>query len=151
MPTSCAALDPEVGDVPVQPCLEPRGEPGGDVGREHRCGEEHVLGAGGGDDGLERVDARLRQRSGERGVVDDVDGRGAECAGGGRDVRDAVPDDDAGDVIAQRQSACEHAERALLDRAVVMLEEDEGRHRSFLAASQSTSCSAAEPSSSILT
>ena len=64
--------------------------------------------------------------------------------------RDLVADDDAGDVAAEGERLREHAERALLDRALVVLEEDERAHSSFLPASQSTSCSAAEPSSSIL-
>ena len=62
-----------------------------------------------------------------------------------------VADDDAGHVPAERCRTGEHAERALLDRAFVVLEEDQRRHRSFFSASQSTSFSAAEPSSSILT
>ena len=40
-----AALDREVGDVPVEPGVESRREPGCDVGREDGGGEEDVLGA----------------------------------------------------------------------------------------------------------
>ena len=90
------------------------------------------------------------QRRRELGSVDDVDGRGAERAGRGCDLADLVADDDAGDVAAEGERLRQHAQRALLDRAVVVLEEDERAHSSFLPASQSTSCSAAEPSSSIL-
>ena len=42
----------------------------------------------------------------------------------------------------------EHAERALLDGAVVVLQKHEGLHSSFLSASRSTTFCAAEPSSS---
>ena len=75
---------------------------------------------------------------------------GAEGARGRRDIAHAVPDDDAGDVPAERGRLAEHAEGALRQPALVVLEEDERAHSSFLPASQSTSCSAAEPSSSIL-
>ena len=54
--------------------------------------------------------------------------------------RDSVADDDPRDVTAEGECPRKDAQRALLDRAVVVLEEDEGAHRSFLAASQSTSC-----------
>ena len=41
-----AAVEAEVGEIPVEPGAEPRREPGGDVRREHRRGEEHGVGPG---------------------------------------------------------------------------------------------------------
>lgn len=144
------AVDCDVGDIPVEAGVEPGRKACGDVGREDRRGKENVLGSGGGGDSLECVNARLRQRSLEVGPVYGIDRCDSECTRRRSDLGDAVPYDDACNVTADGKCPCEHAQRALLDRAAMMLEKDEGAHRSFLPASHSTSCSAADPSSSIL-
>jgi hypothetical protein len=122
------AVGDEIGDVPVEPRLEPRCQAGRDVRGEHGGGEEDVVGAGAVDDGGERVDARLRQRGGERGVVDDVDRGRAVPARGLGEVADTGAEDDAGS-LAQRGRLGEHAERAPGQLPVRMLEEDEALHQ----------------------
>ena len=147
----CAPVEREVRQVPVEAGIEPGGQSGCDIGREHGGGEEHVLGAGLGDDGLERVDARLRQRRLEGGIVDDVDRGGAVRARGGGDARDAVPTTTPATSppsAAARESTPSEPfwiAPSWCSRKTSVVTE------SFLPASQSTSFSAAEPSSSILT
>ena len=104
------------------------------------------------DDGLQGVDARLRQGRCERGVVDDVDGRGAERARLRGDVAHAATEHDPCD-IAEGSGLGEHAEAALRQVAVVGLEVDEraGHQTSLFSARYSTILSAALPSSSIRT
>jgi hypothetical protein len=59
-----------------------------------------------------------------------VDGRGAELAGFGRERAHVRAEEHARDIgIAERGSLREHAERALLQLALVMLEKDENAHR----------------------
>ena len=120
----------EVGELPVEPGVEPRREPGGDVGGEDRLREEDRLDSVLVDELRDRVDARLRQRRREPLVVGDVDRRGAVLR---RPVRrasdDARADDDARDVArAELRGLREHGERALLELVAVMLEEDEDAH-----------------------
>ena len=62
-----AAVEPEVGEVPVEARLEPGGEARGDVRREHRGREEDVLGAALADHGLEREPQRRRAGAEHRG------------------------------------------------------------------------------------
>ena len=100
----------------------------------------------------EDVDARLRAAAPRGRVVGDEDLGGAEAAGAGRELLHARAGHDRGDVAAELRGLREHAERALDELALVVLEEDEGRHqRSFLSARYSTIFSAACPSSSMRT
>ena len=58
LPDETAVLLDEVDEVPVQPGVEPRGEAGGDVGREHGRGEQHRVVAA-----LPRRPSRGRRRA----------------------------------------------------------------------------------------
>ena len=62
----------------MSPALEPRGEPGGDVGGEHRLREQHGVVPLVAHELREHVDARLRQRRREALVVGDPDRRRAD-------------------------------------------------------------------------
>ena len=118
----------EVDEVPVEPGAEPRRQAGGHVGREHGRAEEDGVEALVPDEPGEHVHPRLRERSGERGVVGGVDLRGAEPPGLGGELPDAGAGHDRGDVAAELRRLRQHAERALDELALVVLEEDEGRH-----------------------
>jgi hypothetical protein len=97
---------------------------------------------------LRHVNARLRQRRRDPLVVRGPHRRSKPV----RDRAHTRADDDAV-CVADRCRLGEHAERALLNRALVVLEEDEHlRHQmSLFPARYSTIFSAAEPSSSMRT
>ena len=147
-----AVLELDVDEIPVEPGVEARREPGGDVGREDGVGEEDGVVAAVLDDLREHVDARLRQRLLDLAVLADPDLRGAELPGLGRERLRALAGDHGRDVaVAERRRLREHAERALLQLVAVVLEEDERRHQtSLFSARKSTIACAALPSSSIL-
>ena len=148
LPDEAAVLLDEVDEVPVQPGVQPRREAGGDVGREHGRGEQHGVVAALFDHFREDVDARLRERRLEDRVVGDPDLRGA----GG--LRGEIAHARAGDHpgrLTERGRLGQDAERAFLELAVVVLEEDQRRHQtSFFSTRKSRICWAAVPSSSIL-
>ena len=150
------AVSPPSSPVPksvtsqFRPASSRAASPAATSAEQHGGGEEDVVRPRGGDDRLERVHPRLRERGLELRAVDHVDGRCSEPPRARCDSVDAVADDNARDVAAERRGARQDAQRTLLDHPVVVLEEDESRHRSFLSESQSTSFSAALPSSSIL-
>src|SRR5207248_4452350 len=97
----------------------------------------------------ERVDARLRERRLECGVVDDVDLGGAVAAGLLREPRHAGAEDRRLR-LAELHRLAEHAEAALLELALVVLEKDDRAQRSRFSCRYVTTWSAAEPSSSIV-
>src|SRR5579862_2143115 len=134
-----------VDEIPVETGVESRGKARGDIGGEHGVGKEHgvVVRCELGDD----VDARLRQRRLERGVVGDVHRLRAVLAE--IDRRHAAADEH-GVGVAERRRLRQHAERALLRCAVVMLDEDENAHTRRFSARKSTIACAASPSPSIL-
>ena len=117
----------EIGEIPVQPRVEARREPGRDVRGEHGRAEEHGVRALALDERRERVHARLRERGRERRVLAREDLRGAERTGLRGDGGRVLPEHDAGR-LAERRRLPEHAEPALLELAVVVLEEDEEVH-----------------------
>ncbi len=122
-----AVLERKVGQVPVEPGVEPRGQRTGDVTREHGCAEENCLGSGLLHGCGHGVHARLRQRRGERVVFADVHGRSAERARLRRRVARAGSEHDA-DCLAERGGLRQDSETALLELAVVVLEKDETLH-----------------------
>ena len=91
--------------------------------------EEDVLDPVVANDLRERVDARLRERRLERGVVGDVDLGGAVPACLLRKRGDARAED-RGVRLAELRRLAEHAEAALLQLALVVLEEDQRAHSS---------------------
>ena len=127
-PDELAALEPEVGEIPVEAGLESRSEARRHVGREHGGGEEDVLDARLPHHGLECVDPRLGKRLGQRIVLHHVHGRGAERARLAGTVTNAAPEHDPGDVPTERGRFREDAEAALREVPVVGLEIDEERH-----------------------
>ena len=62
LPTSSPSATRQIGEIPVQPRVEARGETGRDVGGENRGAEQDGVGARLLDEGRERVDPRLRER-----------------------------------------------------------------------------------------
>ena len=129
VPTRPPSPAAHVGELPVEPGVEPRGETRGDVAAEDRLGEEDVVEAALLDDLRDHVHARLRQRRVEARVVGHVDRLRPVRARPGREALDAAADDHAGDVAAQRGRLRQHAERRLEQLALVVLEEDERLHR----------------------
>ena len=123
------ALEDEIGQVPVQPRVQARGQPGRDVCGENRRGEEDRIRAARLHERRERVHPRLRKRRLERAVLADVDLGRAERAGPRGGLRGAGTEDDPGR-LAERGRLGENAEAALLELAVVVLEEDEELHSS---------------------
>ena len=112
----------------LSPASSRAARPGRDVGGEDRLGEEHGLDSLLPDELRDRVDARLRERRLELRVVGDVDRRGAVRGRLVGETVEARADDHARDVArAQRRCLRENRERALLELAAVVLEEDEGR------------------------
>src|SRR5918995_59726 len=146
-----APVTRDVGQLPVEPCVQTRRQGGGDVGRQDRLAEEDRVDLLVGDELGDRVDARLRQRRFQPRIVRDVArGRTVLPRLLGQPV-EAGADDHARDVAVEARSLREDRQRALLQLAVVMLEEDEGADQSSLfSARKATICSAALPSSSIL-
>ncbi len=145
-----AVRDRQIGEIPVQPRVEARRETGRDVGGENRGAEEHRVGAGLLDERRERVDSRLRERRRELRRLARVNLGRTERTRAGRDCGRALAEHDAHGVT-ERRGLREHPEPALLERAAVVLEEHEERHRSFLSTTRSRIFCAAEPSSSIFT
>jgi hypothetical protein len=92
-----APVGRDVRQLPVQPGFEARGQRRGDVGGEDRLGEEDRLDPLLGDELRDCVDAWLRKRCLEPGVIRDVDRRRAVLAGLLGQSIDARADDDAGD------------------------------------------------------
>ena len=131
-----AVLHGQIREVPVEPCIEPRGESGRDVCRQHRRGEQHGVRVHLLDECRESVDPRLRQWGRQLRRLARVHLRRTECAGARGDGRGALAEHDA-ESVAQRRGLAEHAQAALLERAVVVLEEDERLHRSFLSTTRS--------------
>jgi len=113
----------------LRPASSRAARPGGDVGGEDGVGEEDGVVAALLDHLREDVDARLRQRLRDLGVLADPDLRRAELPGLGGERLGSLPCDDGCDVaVAERGRLREDAERALLQFVPVVLEEDEGRH-----------------------
>jgi hypothetical protein len=130
LPDEATVLHGEVGEVPVEPGLEPSGEPCSDVAREHGGREEHGVRARLLDDRRQRVDPWLRERRRERLVLGDVDGGGTERAGPSGDLPRSRAEDDA-DRLSESRRLREQAERALLQRALMVLEEDDSLQSSL--------------------
>ena len=93
-----AVLLRDVDKVPVQPCVESRGQPSGDVRAEHRVREQHGVDPLVAHELREHVDARLRQRRFQLRIVGDVDLRRAELAGAVRKPAHVRADHDARNV-----------------------------------------------------
>src|SRR5262249_5309203 len=125
------ALELEVDEVPVQPCIEPSRESRGDVGREDRRSEEDGVRLCRRDERFEHVHPRLRERRRELDVLGRVHARRAVAACSARELLRALAEDDA-DGPAERSRLPEDAEGALLELAARVLEEDERLHRSRL-------------------
>jgi hypothetical protein len=145
-----AVLLDEVDDVPVEAGVEAGGETGGDVRGQNGCGEDDGVESLLLDQPREHVDARLRQRRLERGVVGNEDAARAEASRLLRKLGDAGARDHARHLAAELRRLAENAERILLQLVAVVLEEDQRLHSAFRSARNSTICSAAEPSSSIV-
>ena len=123
----------EVDEVPVQAGVEPGGEAGRDIGRRARTRRRAPC--------RSRLPSTTCSSTSTRGC-----GRGASRAGSSAtqtlpapwalpaSARDPGARDHAVGV-AERRRLGQHAERALLDLAVVVLEEDEGRHAQDLRSS----------------
>ena len=139
----------EVDEVPVQAGVEPGREPRGHVRGEHGGGEEHRVEALVRDEPRESVDAWLRQRRPEARVVAHVHDRRAVLACLEGHVTNVRAQDGAGDLSSERGRLREHAEGALLQLSLVVLEEDQRLHSRRFSARKSTMRSAALPSSSI--
>ena len=118
----------EVDEVPVEPRAQAGGEAGGDVGRQHGRAEEDGVEALPLHEPGEHVDARLRERRGERRIVGGVGPRGAVAAGLRGELRDPGAGHDRGHVPAELRCLREDAERALDELALVVFEEDERGH-----------------------
>ena len=151
VPTSSPSVDRQVGEIPVQPRVEARREPGRrrrPRAPRRRTGRRpapvcstSVASASTRGCGSGAASSRRLAR---------VDLRGAEGTRAGGHRRRALAEHDA-DGVAERRRLREHAEPALLERAAVVLEEHEELHRSFLSTTRSRTFCAAEPSSSIFT
>src|SRR5581483_2075517 len=137
----------DVDEVPVEPGVEPRGQPGRHVGGEHGGREEHVVEGLGANEPGEHVHPRLRQRRLQARIIRDEDASGAGGLRGRALDRGAA--DDARDLAAELRRLREHAERALRQLVAVVLEEDERLHSSRRSCRNATICSGALPSSSI--
>jgi len=139
----------QLDEVPVQARVEPRRKPGGNVGRQHRGAEENRVEAMSADQVCGHVHARLGQRRGKRRVVGEVDLRSAEPGRLRRQALDTRARDQRRDIVAELSRLAEHAQRVLLQLALVVLEEDERAHKAFRSSRNSTIFSAPVPSSSI--
>ena len=118
----------EVGEIPVETCVEPRGQTRSDVGREHARREEDGVVTAVAQQALESVDPRLRERGRQQHVVGDVHPGGAVLARLGGKILDAVAEQHSLDLAPERSRLAEHAERVLLQLALVVLQEDERLH-----------------------
>ena len=146
-----ARLTVEVDEPPVEPGIEPRSETRGHIGGQHRLREQHSVEALVAHELREHVDARLRQRRRHALVVGDPHRPRAVRAGALRERAHTGADEHAADVAADLRRLRKYTERALRNRAFMMLEKDQrlGHQTSRFETRNSRICSAPEPSSSI--
>ena len=157
-PTSTRTVSPSAGRLPtssppssarsvrsqLRPASSRAARPAATSAASTEAAKRTFVGARSRDDRRERVDARLRQRRLERGVVDDVDRRRAVRAGRRGDARPRPADDDARDVAAERR-APSRARRAtpFWSSPSWCSRKTRVAHRSFFSARKSTIFSAA--------
>src|SRR6266516_664107 len=143
-------LQDEICEVPVKTRFEARRETCGDIRCEHGRAEGNCVRARLPDERRERVDPGLRKRGCERFVLRHVHGRRSVSACAACDLASLRAENDSRR-LAERGRLREHAQAALLELSVVVLEEDEKFQISLLSSRYSTIFSAPLPSSSILT
>ena len=124
--TSSSPSQPQLGRLAGDAGAQPRRQAGGDVGRDNAGSEQRGVGLAGMR--LQRVDQRLRQPVGERGVVGDQHLRGAVGAEPGSPAVVEALAGHEGDRLAAQRGGHQDAQAVRRELAVVVVDVYERPH-----------------------